>query len=46
MSSAMDTNNNRNVENQCRIVITQVLDENRCLFLILSQHGLQITSDI
>ena len=31
---------------QCRIVITQVLDENRSLFLILSQHGLQIASDI
>ena len=46
MSSVMDTNNNRNVKIQGRIVITQVLDENRCLFLILSQHGLQIASDI
>ena len=40
----MVTNNNRNVE--CRIVIPQVLDENRGLFLNLSQHGLQIASDI
>ena len=31
---------------QCKSVITQVLDENRCVFLILSQHGLQIASDI
>ena len=31
---------------QCRIVIPQVLDENRILFLNLSQHGLQIASDI
>ena len=31
---------------QCRIVIPQVLDENRLLFLNLSQRGLQIASDI
>ena len=46
MSSAMVTNNNRNVKIQSRIVIPQVLDENRYLFLILSQHGRQIASDI
>ena len=28
------------------IVIPQVLDKNRLLFLNLSQHGLQIASDI
>ena len=31
---------------QCRMVISWVLDENRSLFLNLSQHGLQIASDI
>ena len=30
----------------CRIVIPQVLDENRLLFFNLSQHGLQIACDI
>ena len=29
-----------------KIVIPQVLNENRCLFLNLSQHGLEIASDI
>ena len=32
-------------QGQCRIVIPHVLDENRLLFLDLSQHGLQIASD-
>ena len=31
---------------QCRMVIPRVLDENRSLFMNLSQHGLQIESDI
>ena len=31
---------------QCRMVIHQVLDENRWLFVNLSQRGLQIASDI
>ena len=31
---------------ECNKVIPQVLDENRWLFLNLSQHGLQIASDI
>ena len=31
---------------QCRMVIPQVLDENRLLFLNLSQHRLLIASDI
>ena len=34
MSAAMVFNNNRNVKNTCRMVITQVLDENRSLFFI------------
>ena len=46
MSSAMVTNKNRNEKILCRMVIPQVLDENQSLFLILSQHGLQIASDI
>ena len=45
MSSAMATNNNRNVTIQSRIVIPRVLNENRSLFLNLSQHGPQIASD-
>ena len=44
ISSAMVTNNNRNIKIQCRMVIPWVLDG--CLFLNLSQHGLQIASDI
>ena len=31
---------------QCRMIIPQVLDKNQSLFLNLSQHGLQIASDI
>ena len=31
---------------QCRMVISQVLDDNQSLFLNLSQRGLQIASDI
>ena len=31
---------------QCKIVIPQVLDENRWIFLNLSHHGLQIANDI
>ena len=31
---------------QCGVVIPQVIDENRWLFLNLSQHELQIASDI
>ena len=31
---------------QCRMVIPWVINENRLLFLNLSQHGLQIASDI
>ena len=46
MSSAMVTNNNQASKVQCRIVIPQVLDENRWLFLILNQHGQQIASHI
>ena len=42
MTSLMVTNNNRNVK--CRI--PQVLDENRLLILNLTQHGLQIASNI
>ena len=46
MFSAMVSNKNRGVKNQCRIVIPQVLDENQSLFLNLRQYGLQIASDI
>ena len=47
MSSAMVTNNNRNVKNPMyvRMVIPRVLNENRSLFLNLNQHELQ-ASDI
>ena len=39
MSSAIVTNDNRKVKNAMyRMVIPQVLDENRWLFFILSQH--------
>ena len=31
---------------ECNKVISQVLDENQSLFFNLSQHGLQIASDI
>ena len=36
MSSAMVTNNNRNVKIPSRMVIPQVLDENQSLFLYLT----------
>ena len=31
---------------KCRMVIPQVIDENRSLFFNLNQHGLQIACDI
>ena len=37
MSSAMVTNNNRNVKNQCRMVSPQVIEENQSLFFILTR---------
>ena len=45
MSSAMVTNNKEMSKIQCRLVISRVLDENRSLFLNLSQRGLQIAGD-
>ena len=39
--------NSHNIKNGMQYkVIPQVLDENQSLFLNLSQHGLQISSDI
>ena len=47
MSLEMVTNNKRNIKKiPCRMIIPQVLDENRLLFLDLSKHGQQIASDI
>ena len=48
MSSAMVTNHNQNVKNpmQNGYFSTIIVDENLSLFLNLSQHGLQIASDI